>query len=79
MGVRSLRARATVAHGRSRAIVGAVLFTALVRATAFSNALRLAGIPAGEPRAAWLFVGFLPICVLAGLATTVARRYLARP
>ena len=107
---------------------GALLFLALVPATAFSNALRLAGIHAGDwpgtlgslaiaagagwcagwtltrdtraswaftvativltigasgpipvvngPRAAWLFVGFIPICVLAGIATAVARRRL---
>ncbi len=98
--------------------------------TAFSNALRLAGIAAGEwpgtlgslavaaaagwsagwiltrempasralaiatavltigasgpipvvnaPRAAWLFVGFIPICVLAGISTAVARRFFTR-
>lgn len=31
------------------------------------------------PRAAWLFVGFIPICVLAGIATAVARRHPTRP
>jgi hypothetical protein len=30
-------------------------------------------------RAAWLFVGFIPICVAAGIATAVARRYLSQP
>jgi hypothetical protein len=117
----------TAAHG---ATFGAVLFLALVPGTAFSNALRLAGIAAGEwpgtlgslavaaaagwsagwvltrerraslafavatmvltigasgpipvvngPRAAWLFAGFIPICVLAGLTTAVARRSLTR-
>ena len=30
-------------------------------------------------RAASLFVGFIPICVLAGTATAVVRRYLTRP
>lgn len=30
-------------------------------------------------RAAWLFVGFIPICVVAGIATAVARRYLSQP
>jgi len=115
----------TAAHG---AIFGAVLFLALVPGTAFSNALRLAGIHAGEwpgtlaslaiatasgwsagwfltrerrasramaiatavltigasgpipvvngPRAVWLFVGFIPICVFAGVAAAISRRHL---
>ena len=114
-------------HG---ALFGAVMFMTLIPGTAFSNALRLAGIRAGDwpgtlgslavaaaagwcggwmltrdarasraftlatvvltigasgpipvvngPRAAWLFVGFIPICVLAGITTAVARRYLTR-
>lgn len=117
----------TAVHG---ATFGAVLFIALIPGTAFSNALRLAGLHSGDwpdvlgtlvaaaaagwgagwmltrerrasralaiatvvltigasgpipvvnsARAAWLFVGFVPICVLAGIATAVARRYLTR-
>lgn len=117
----------TAAHG---AAFGALLFLTLVPGTAFSNALRLAGVRAGDwpgalgalavaaatgwsagwiltrdrraaralaiatviltigasgpipvvngPRAAWLFVGFIPICVAAGVATAVARRYLTQ-
>ena len=113
----------TAVHG---AMFGAVMFLALVPGTAFSNALRLGGIRAGDwpgtvgslavaavagwcagwlltrerrasralaiativltigasgpvpvvtgRRAAWLFVGFIPICVLAGVATAVARK-----
>jgi hypothetical protein len=118
----------TTAHG---AMFGAVMFLTLVPATAFSNALRLAGAAAGDwpgtlgslaiaaaagwtagwaltrehqasralavatailtigasgpvpivnsPRAAWLFVGFIPICVLAGIATAAVRRHLTLP
>ena len=118
----------TAAHG---ALFGAVMFLTLVPATAFSNALRLAGVRAGDwpgtvgspavaavagwcagwmltregrasrafamatvvltigasgpipvvngPRAVWLFVGFIPICVLAGVATAVARRDQTQP
>lgn len=110
------------------AMFGAVLFLALIPGTAFSNALRLAGVAAGEwpgtlgslaiatvsgwgggwiltrearasrviavatavltigasgpipvvngPRAVWLFVGFIPICVLAGMAAAISRRHL---
>jgi len=117
----------TAAHG---ATFGAVMFVALVPATAFSNALRLAGIHAGEwpgtigslalaaaagwsagwiltqerraswtlaattvvlttgasgpipvvngARAAWLFVGFIPVCVSAGTAAALARRVARR-
>jgi hypothetical protein len=115
----------TPAHG---AVYGTVLFLTLVPGTAFSNALRLAGIAAGEwpgtlgslavaaaagwiagwiltrevrasralavatavftigasgpipvvngPRAAWLFAGFIPICVLAGIAAAISRGVL---
>ena len=113
----------TAAHG---AVFGGVMFLTLVPGTAFSNALRLAGAPAGDwpatlatlaiataagwsagwmltrerrasralaiatlvltagasgpipvvnsSRAAWLFAGFIPICVLAGITTALARR-----
>ncbi len=30
------------------------------------------------PRAAWLFAGFMPDCVLAGVSTALARRLLTR-
>ena len=118
----------TAAHG---ALLGAALFLAIVPATTFSNALRLAGVRAGDwpgtlgslavagvagwcagwvltregrasrafalatvvltigasgpipvvngPRAVWLFVEFIPICVVAGVATAVARGYRAQP
>ena len=108
------------------ATFGAVMFVTLIPGTIFSNALRLAGIRAGDwpgtiavlvvataagwcagwalthehrasramaiatavltigasgpmpivngPSAAWLFVGFLPICVLAGTAVALARK-----
>lgn len=112
-------------HG---AAFGLVMFAALVPATLFSNALRLAGIRAGDwpgtlgavafaiasgalagwlltrerrvstamaiatfvltlasagpipvvnsARAAWLFVGFVPICAAAGLTLAIVRQFL---
>jgi hypothetical protein len=112
-------------HG---AAFGLVMFATLVPATAFSNALRLAGVRAGDwpgtlgavavaitsgactgwlltrerkastaiavatfvltlassgpipvvnsARAAWLFVGFIPICAAAGLTLAVVRAFL---
>jgi hypothetical protein len=114
-------------HG---AAFGLVIFAALVPATLFANALRLAGVPAGDwpetlgavafalasgflagwlltherrastamaiatlgltlasagpipvvnsARAAWLFVGFVPICAVAGLTLAAVRQFLER-
>jgi hypothetical protein len=113
----------TAAHGAS---LGAVMFLTLLPGTAFANALRLAGLPAGDwpatiaalaiaggsgwsagwtltrerhaaraiaiatlvltagaggpipvvnsLRATWLFVGFIPICAVAGTAAALTRR-----
>jgi hypothetical protein len=114
----------TPVHG---AAFGLVMFGTLAPATAFSNALRLAGVRAGDwpgtlasvalaiasgavagwlltherkasgvfatatfvltlassgpipvvngPRAAWLFAGFVPICVAAGITLACVRRF----
>jgi hypothetical protein len=123
--VTQLRGRQSMWDG---ARFGALMFATLVPETVFSNALRLAGVPANDwpgfaaslflaaasgaaagwlyardrsvvlpfagatlgltiamagpipvvngPRAAWLFAGFLPICVGAGISVAIARAAL---
>ena len=123
-----VRGWSTALHG---AAFGLVMFGTLSPATAFSNALRLAGLRASDwpatlasvalaiaagamagwlltgerkasgvfatatfvltlassgpipvvnsPRAAWLFAGFVPICVAAGITLACVRRFLRSP